>query len=177
MAGALHRVEVAAAAVKLDRETELFHVRLLTGDDERVVAAMKVTLGRSYLARTGEGYAFWIRRQDVTLHELELVEGRELARDIAILVPRDHARDLLNELVAVCEFRVVAGADGLAATQSVQSYPMSVTEPLDGRVTTHVLRVALQSLTLRSARSGQVYRRIDANPVAAAGAGSAAARF
>lgn len=164
-APALHRVEVPAAAGKFDPATEIFHVRLLDAG-ERLLAAVKVDPKGSYLARTRDGYQFKIRRQEVTIHELEVAEGAELAQDIAVVAPRSLAGDLMHGLVAVCEFRVLAGADGRPVRQDVELYPTSVTEPMEGRVITRVLRVALHSVTLRNARTGQVYRRVEAAPAA-----------
>jgi hypothetical protein len=159
-AGEVHRIQVGATAVKYDADTGTFHVRLATSD-ERIVAAMKVVPKGSYLARTREGVQFKIRRQEVTLHELDVIEGRELMRDVELQAPRSLASELRHGLVAVCEFRTVRGADGLPLRDSVETYQPSFTEPLEGRVTTRVIRVVLESVTLQSATSGRVYRRIE----------------
>lgn len=166
--GAVHRIKVEAAAVKYDKEAGVFHVRLATAD-ERVLAAMKVVPRGSYLARTRDGYQFLIRREDVTLHELEVVEGAELVRDLQLRAPRAQAGALMHGLVAVCELRAVAGADGPPVRETVETYQTSVTEPLEGRVTTRILRVVLDSVTLQDAASGRVYRRIDARTLASTG--------
>ncbi len=152
--GRVYRVEVPASAGRYDRQAGVFHVRLLTAD-ERILAAMRVDHHPGYMARTREGLQFLIRREDVTVYELEPVEGIELARDIPVPAPKEAARALRDDgLVAVCEFRVVAGPDGLAAQRSVESRQTSMELPLDGKVTTHVIRVALESVTLRRGSSG-----------------------
>ncbi len=149
-----YRVEVPAAAGRYDKRAGVFHVQLLTAE-ERILAAMRVDRRGAYMARTREGLQFLIRREDVTVYELEPVEGIELARDIALPAPPDAARALwTGGLVAVCDFRVVAGPDGLAAQRSVDSRRPSIEVPLEGKVTTHVIRVALESVTLRRGSSG-----------------------
>lgn len=163
-AGEVHRIRVEAAAVKYDRDRGIFHVRLATGD-ERILAAVKISPRGSYLARSREGYSFRIRREEVTLHELEVVEGGELVRDLQVSAPRDQAPELMHGLVAVCELRVVAGADGSAVAETIESYPTSVAVPLEGWVRTRVLRVALDAVTLQGATSGHVYRRLEARPI------------
>lgn len=171
--GAVHRIQIEAAAVKYDKETGVFHVRLATAD-ERVLAAMKVVPRGSYLARTREGYQFKIRREDVTLHELEVVEGAELVRDLELRAPRALAGALMHGLVAVCELRAVEGADEPPVRETVEHYATSVTEPLEGRVTTRVLRVILDSVTLQDAATGRIYGRVDAHPLVSSSAGPGA---
>lgn len=152
--GRAYRVEVPASAGRYDRRAGVFHVQLLTAE-ERILAAMRVDHRGAYMARTREGLQFLIRREDVTVYELEPVEGIELARDIPIPAAKEAARALWDGgLVAVCEFRVVAGSDGLAEQRSVESRQTSMELPLDGTVTTHVIRVALESVTLRRGSSG-----------------------
>lgn len=170
--GEVHRIQVPAAAVKYDRDTGIFYVRLATSDD-RILAAMKFSPRGAYLARTREGYQFRIRREDVTLHELEIVEGGELVRDLQVSAPREMARELMHGLVAVCELRVVTGAD---VAETVETYPTSAAEPLEGRVTTRVLRVALDSVTLQGATSGHIYRRLEARPLLSSAPSAEAAR-
>ncbi len=172
--GAVHRIEIEAAAVKYDREAGMFHVRLATAD-ERVLAAMKVVPRGSYLARTRDGYEFRIRREDVTLHELEVVDGGELVHDLRLPAPRALAGALMHGLVAVCELRAVTGAEGPPLRETVEHYATSVTEPLEGRVTTRVLRVALDSVTLQDAATGRIYRRFEARPLVSSTSGVAGA--
>jgi hypothetical protein len=172
--GAVHRIQIEAAAVKYDKEAGVFHVRLATAD-ERVLAAMKVVPRGAYLARTPDGYQFRIRREDVTLHELEVVEGCELVHDLQVPAPRALAGALMHGLVAVCELRAVTGPDGPVMRETVEQYQTSVTEPLEGRVTTRVLRVALDSVTLQDAVTGRIYHRVDARPLVSSTAGVEAA--
>lgn len=160
-AGRVYRVEVPAAAGSYDRKAGVFHVRLLTAE-ERILASVQLGRHGAFLARTREGLPFSIRRQDVTIYELEPLAGIELARDIAVPGPPAAAREL-SSLVAVCEFRVVAGADGLPARRTVEPYPTSITQPLDGKVTTYVVRVALDSVALRPA-APRPDRRLDEPP-------------
>ncbi len=157
----VHRIQLAAAPVKYDRASGTFLVRLVTADG-RVVAATRIVPKGAYMVRSNEGVEFVIRREEVTVHELDVVEGRELLRDIQIHAPRSHALQLMHGLVAVCEIRVVAGADGFPAREIVEIFRASMSEPLEGMATTHLVRVALDSVTLLDAASGRVYRRVDA---------------
>lgn len=144
-----YRVEVPAAAGRYDRQAGVFHVRLLTAD-ERIFAAMRIDRHGTYLARTRAELPFLVRREDVTIYELQPLHGSDLARDIAVPAPPGAARSLWDGgLVAVCTFRVVPGADGLPAERVVEARRTSIEAPLDGKVTTHVIRVALESVTLR----------------------------
>lgn len=151
--GGAYRVEVPASADWYDKQAGVFHVRLLTAD-ERILAAIRVHRRDVYMARTREGLPFLIRRERQTVYELEPIKGIERARDLVIRAPAAAARGLWGGLVAVCELRVVPGADGLAAQRSVEEHQPSVVEPLDSEVTTYVIRVALDSVTLRRAPPG-----------------------
>ena len=161
----VHRIQIAAAPVKYDRDSGTFHVRLVTADG-RLIAATRIIPKGAYMVRTNEGVQFVIRREEVTVHELDVVEGRELLRDIEIRAPRSHALQLMHGLVAVCELRVVAGADGYPAREIIEIFRASMDEPLEGMATTHLVRVALDSVTLLDAASGRVYRRVDAGTLA-----------
>ncbi len=159
-----YRVEIPAAAGRYDKRAGVFHVQLLTAD-ERLLAAMRVDHRGAYMARTREGLQFLIRREDVTVYELEPVEGIELARDLAVPAPPGAARALWSGgLVAVCDFRVVAGPDGVAAQRSVDPRRPTIEVPLEGNVTTHVIRVALESVTLRRGSSGLLDLHTDEPP-------------
>lgn len=164
----VHRIQLGAAPVKYDRHTGTFLVRLVTSDG-RLIATMKTLPKGAYVARTRDGLEFEIRRQEVTIHELDVVEGRELMRDIELRAPRSHALHLMHGLVAVCELRVVAGADGFPAREIIEIFKPSIDVPLEGMATTHLVRVALDSVTLQDAASGRIYRRIDAGALASSG--------
>lgn len=151
--GGAYRVVVPASAERYDKQAGVFHVRLLTGE-ERILAAIRVNQRDGYMARTREGAQVLIRRERQTVYELEPVEGIERARDLVIHAPPTAARGLWGGLVAVCEFRVVPGADGLPAQRIVEAHRPSFDEPLDSEVTTYVVRVALDSVTLKRAPAG-----------------------
>lgn len=173
--GAVHRIQVPASAVKYDADTGVFHIRLATGDG-RILAATEVVKRGGYLARTRQGYPFHVRREEVSLHELEVVEGGELVRDLRIRAPRARAGELMHDLVAICDLRVLPAADGSAVRETVERHRTSAEAPLAGPVRTRVLRVALLSVTLQGARSGEVHARVAAGPVVAQGPVPDAAR-
>lgn len=164
----VHRIQIGAAPVKYDPHTGTFLVRLVTADG-RLIAATRIVPKGAYMVRTHEGGQFVIRRQEVTVHELDVVEGRELMRDVELRAPRSHALQLMHGLVAVCELRVVAGADGFPAREIIEIFKPSIDVPLEGMATTHLVRVALDSVTLQDAASGRTYRRIDAGALASSG--------